>query len=96
MRFRAAYGMLTQRFARGSVSARLDLFSTRNHGSVVDIADDEDGWAVTIAAKRELGKMFTALVEYLHVESDRDARARTSLGANQAQNQVQMVMRAHW
>lgn len=95
-RFRAAYGMLTQRFVHGSVSARLDVFSTRNRGSVVDSADDEDGWAITVAAKRQLGKMFTALVEYLHVESDRDARTRASLGSKQSQNQVQMVMRAHW
>jgi hypothetical protein len=96
MRFRAAYGMLTQRLPRGSVSARVDVFGTRNHGSAVDIADDEDGWAVTLAAKREVGKIFTALVEYLHVESDRDARSRAALAPDQAQNQVQMVMRAHW
>ena len=72
------------------------MFSTRNRGSAVDITDDEDGWALTVAAKREVGKIFTALVEYLHVESDKDARARASLAPDQAQNQVQMVMRARW
>ena len=82
--------------AGGSVSARLDLYSTRNRGSAVDADDDEDGWAITVAAKREVGKLFTAFVEYLHVESDRDARTRASLSARQAQNQVQMVMRARW
>jgi hypothetical protein len=96
MRFRAAYGMVTQRFGRGSVSARIDVFSTRNHGSVVDIQDDEDGWAMTLAAKRELRSWLTGFIEYLHVESDRAARARVPLAPQQDQNQLQMVMRAHW
>jgi hypothetical protein len=96
MRYRAAYGMATHRFARGSVSARLDLFDTRNEGSAVDAADDETGWALTFAAKRELGRFFTALVEYLHVESDRDGRVRVGEGDDQAQNQLQMALRVHW
>ncbi len=97
MRFRAAYGMVTQHFDHGSVSARLDVFSTRNHGSADEIVDDdEDGWAVTVAAKREFGSRLTALIEYLHVESDRDARKRSSLAPAQTQNQLQMVVRAHW
>jgi hypothetical protein len=96
MRFRAAFGMFTQRFDRSAITARLDLFSTRNHGSAVELADDEDGWAVTVAAKRELRAWLTGFIEYLHVESNRDARTRASLMPDQAQNQVQMVMRAHW
>jgi hypothetical protein len=32
----------------------------------------------------------------LHVESDRDARERAALPPEQEQNQIQMVMRAHW
>jgi hypothetical protein len=96
MRFRAAYGQLTQRFGRGSASARVDVFSTRNHGSAVDIADDEDGWALTLATKREIGNRLVAMLEYLHVESDRGARRRASLVPDQTQNQLQMVIRAHW
>jgi hypothetical protein len=95
-RFRAAYGMLTRRFGRGSVSTRVDVFSTRNHGSEVDIADDEDGWALTLAARRELGTGLTAFIEYLHVESDRESRARAGVAFDQSQDQVQMVMRARW
>ena len=96
MKFRATYTMLTQRFAHSSVSARLDLFGTRNHGSAVDLDDDEDGWAVTFAAKRELGSKLTAFIEYLHVASDRSARSRASLSPVQSQNQMQMMLRAHW
>lgn len=96
MRFRSAYGMATQRLSNGSLTARLDLFSTRNHGSGVDREDNEDGWAITLDAKRDLGSNFTALVEYLHVESDREARIRNMLSPKQAQNQIQMAVRAHW
>jgi hypothetical protein len=78
------------------VSGRVDVFSTRNRGSEVDRADDEDGWAITLAARRELGRALTALVEYLHVESDRDSRDRDLLAPEQPQNQLQLVMRAHW
>lgn len=96
MRFRAAYGMLTRNFARGSISARVDVFGTRNHGSAVDGQDDEDGWALTTAARRELGSHVTGLVEYLHVDSHREARSRAGLGAQQAQDQMQFVVRARW
>jgi hypothetical protein len=96
MRFRAAYGQLTQRFDKGAVSARVDVFSTRNHGSIVDAEDDEDGWAVTVAARRELVSGVTLLAEYLPVDSDREARQRETLAPEQTQNQVQMVVRAHW
>jgi hypothetical protein len=96
MRFRAAYGKLTQRFGRSAVAARVDVFSTRNRGSKVDVTDDEDGWAVTAAARHEISPQLTALVEYLHVASDRAARVRQALAAEQTQNQVQLVMRAHW
>lgn len=96
MRFRAAFGQVTQRFARGSVSARVDLFDTRNRGSGVQGQDDEHGWAATVAARRELSPALTALIEYLHVESDRQARTRTALEPQQSQDQVQMVMRARW
>jgi hypothetical protein len=94
--FRAAYGMLTRSFARGSLSARLDVFGTRNHGSAVDATDNEDGWALTAAARRELGPQFSGLIEFLHVASRRDARSRALLSTRQVQNQLQLVLRAHW
>ena len=95
-RFRAAYAMITRKLASGSLSARLDLFGTRNRGGTLLADDDEDGWAVTVAARREFGRSFTALLEFLRVESRRAARARAILEPNQAQNQLQLVLRARW
>ena len=95
-RFRAAYAMLTRSFNRGSLSARLDLFGTRNHGSAVVKVDDEDGWALTAAARREFSPHFSGLVELLHVSSRREARNRALLAARQVQNQLQLVLRARW
>lgn len=95
-RFRSAYGMVTRNFRRGAISARFDVFGTRNRGSAVTAEDDEDGWAATIAARRNLGMGITALVEFLHVESSRDARTRVALAPNQSQSQIQMALRKHW
>ena len=93
-RFRAGYAMATHRFGRASLSTRVDVFGTRNRGSELTAADDEDGWAVTFGGKRSLGPHLTALVEYLHVHSSRLARARARLDPNQSQDQLQLVLRA--
>jgi hypothetical protein len=95
-KFRAAYGMLTRSFDHGSVSARLDLFDTHNRGSRIHGDDDEDGWAATVALKRQLGAVVTALLEYAHVESERDARSRAALEPAQIQDQLQMALRMRW
>ncbi len=95
-RFRSAYGMVTRHLERGAISARFDLFDTRNSGSAVTSENDEDGWAATIAARRSLNRVMTAFVEFLHVESSRDARARLALAPHQSQNQFQLALRALW
>jgi hypothetical protein len=95
-RFRAAYAMLTWHGDRGSVSTRLDLFGTRNHGSVVSGDDNEDGWAITVAARRDISHWLRAFAEFLHVESTRGARARAQLDPRQEQNQLQLALQAHW
>jgi len=96
MRFRAGYAMLTRYIDKGSISARLDLFGTRNHGSAVTSQDDEDGWAAMLAGRRNLAKNLSVLAEIMHVESDRDARARAGLASEQPGNQVQLSLRARW
>jgi hypothetical protein len=93
-RFRAAYAMVTWHAARGSASARIDLFDVRNHGSVVSADDNEDGWAFTLAAQREVASWLKGFVEFLHVESTRDARVRVGLDPRQEQNQLQLALRA--
>ncbi|MEP9360270.1 hypothetical protein [Sphingomonas sp. KR3-1] len=94
-KFRAAYLLETWRFARGSVSARLDAFGTRGRGSMLGALSAEDGWAVTLAARREIGRHLSLLAELLHVDSRRDYRAALGLAARQRQNQFQLALRVH-
>ncbi len=96
MRFRAAYAMVTRRLDHGSISARIDLFDTSNRGTILMRDDDEDGWALTAAARRNLGKNFEVLAELLHVKSTRGARSRIGISPQQTQNQSQISMRLHW
>jgi hypothetical protein len=94
--FSAAYGMITHQAGKSSLSARLDLFGTRNHGSVVQQDDNEDGWALTLAAKRQFTQQLSGNIEFLHIDSTRQARARSGLPAQQAQNQLQMALQVRW
>lgn len=95
-RFRSAFAMATRQLPEGSATARIEWFGTRNDGSGLLPADDEDGWAGTLAARRELTPWLTAFAEYVHVESDKQARARAGLAARQSQDQVQIALRARW
>ena len=95
-RFRSAFAMATRQFAEGSATARIEWFGLRNHGSGLLPADDEDGWAATLAGRRELTPWLTAFAEYIHVASDKPARARAGLAARQNQDQVQIALRARW
>ena len=95
-RFRSAFALLTRQFAHGSATARIEAFGTRNRGSVVTMADDENGWAATLAAKRTLNRNFAVLLEGLHVESSRATRERADLMPEESGNQVQMSVRARW
>jgi len=40
--------------------------------------------------------MFTALAEFVHIESTRDARIRSGLSPKQTQDQLQLALRLHW
>lgn len=97
MRFRSAFALITRRFGdKASLSARGEAFATRNHGSEVTSADDEDGWAVTAAGKRSLRPDLSALIEYIHIDSRRAGRERVGLAARQVQNQLQGSLRIRW
>jgi hypothetical protein len=92
-RFRAAYLRLTQEVGPVALSGRLDLFQTRQRGEYVHSDDNEDGWALTGALDWRLSDQAQLILEGLHVESDRDARARLGLPATQRQDVVQASMR---
>jgi hypothetical protein len=93
--FRAAYLLETWGFARGSVSARLDAFGTDSRGSAAGPSYSEDGWALTVAGRRELGRHLSVLAEFLHVDSIKGDRLRLGLPPRQRQNQLQLAMRVH-
>jgi len=94
-RFRSAFLLLTRPFGRVGLSARLDLFDTRNRGSDVREEYDDKGWSAMLAAKREWGR-FTGLVELLHVSSRREDREEAGLDARQHQTQLQAELRMRW
>ena len=94
-RFRSAYVLVTRPFGPIGLTARLDVFDTRNRGSIVDHEYDDRGWAAMLAAKHDW-KHFTALAEVLHVSSRRDQRLTVGLMPRQRQNQLQAELRIHW
>ena len=94
-RFRSAFLLLTRPFGPVGISARIEAFDTRNHGSIVDDEYDDRGWSGMIAAKHDWTH-FTGLVEYLHVASSREDREDVGLGPHQSQNQLQLEVRMHW
>src|SRR5438270_3619964 len=94
-RFRSAFVLLTRPFGSIGVTARLDVFDTRNRGSDVGDEYNDAGWAAMLAAKRDWGHL-TGLVELLHVSSRRDNRLDAGLPPRQRQDQLQAEVRMHW
>jgi hypothetical protein len=95
-KFRSAFALVTHQLDKGSLSARVEAFATRNRGSTLTTEDNEDGWSATVAAKRSLGPHATALFEVLHVDSKRNARLREIVSPKQSQTQVQLSVRMKW
>ena len=95
--FRSAFGLLTHQVGPGAVSGRLEWFGTREHGSLMNPAEEnEDGWAATVAGRWPVWRLVTLWLEALHVESERGARARLGLPAKENQNVLQAALRLRW
>lgn len=92
-RFRSAFLRLTHQIGPVALSGRYDLFDTRQRGSEVGSDDSEEGWALTAALDWHLSDQAQIILEGLHVESERGARARLGLAPDQAQDVVQASMR---
>lgn len=95
--FNSAYAMVTRRIGdKLAISARVEAFNTREHGSEMSPLDNEDGWSSTVAARYNLTSRVTVLAEALNVRSKRGVRA-TDLGINpfQAQTVFQLALRIH-
>ena len=93
--FRAGYVMATRGFARGSASLRAEAFGTTSVGSELGGDWSENGWALTAAGRRDFGSNLSALVEIMHVDSRRDARAAAGLSPQQDQTLLQFALRVH-
>lgn len=94
-RFRSAYVLLSHRIGELTLSARGDVFDTRNRGGLWDDEYDEHGWAGMLAAKREWNHV-TGLVEMLHVWSNVPSRDEIGAPERQPQTQLQAEVRIHW
>lgn len=93
--FRSGYVMATRNFARGSASVRAEAFGTTSIGSELGRDWSEKGWALTAAGRRDIGKNVSLLVEAMHVDSRKDARALIGLAPDQDQTLVQFALRVH-
>jgi hypothetical protein len=92
-RFRSAFVRLTHEAGPAAISGRLDLFDTRERGGQMEIAESEDGWAVTGAVDWRLSAQAELIFEALHIDSERGTRARAGLDPRQDQNIVQTAFR---
>ena len=77
------------------MAGRIEAFDTRNSGSWWESEYDDDGWAATLAGKRQWGR-FSGLVELIHVCSENESREVLGLGARQSQTRLQADLRLSW
>ena len=94
-RYRSAFGLVAHKFGLASVAGRVEVFETKQRGSLLGSESNESGWAATAAAKREF-RWFTGLLEVLRVSSRRPFRTAAGEEPRQAQTQVQANMRVAW
>lgn len=95
-RFRSAFVLITKPIGKTDFAARIEAFATRQHGSLISEESEEDGWAATLAARRDFGPYLSGVVELLHVSSRREQRQEQSLDKQQRQTQLQAALRVRW
>ena len=96
-RFRSAYALLTHRIDAGAISGRIEAFDTKERGSIMSPAEEnETGWAATAAGRWPIWDKVNLFVEALHVESKRGARARLGLPPRESQTVLQAALRFRW
>jgi hypothetical protein len=91
--FDAAYVLVSRQVGHDLVTARLDAFDVRDHTFQAIDNNDERGWAIAADYRRPLGRHLIWLVEALHVDSNRPARAYVGENPYQAQTLVQTALR---
>jgi len=93
--FRSAYALISQRLDdRTQVTGRVEAFGTREHGSEMSPAlNDEDGWALTTAVRHTFSPHLTGFLEALSVRSRRGMRSALGYDPFQAQTVFQASLR---
>jgi hypothetical protein len=94
--FATAYFLVSRTLGVGKLTLRGDWFETRDKSFVDTANNDEHGWAAMAAYKRPLADFAEALVELIHVDSERPARALYGTwAADQSQTMLQLSLRLH-
>jgi len=96
-RFRSAFALLTHQIGAGALTGRVEVFDTKERGSRMDPAEEnEDGWAITAAGRWPVADLLTLFVEALHMQSERGGRARVGIPAKESQTVLQAAIRFRW
>lgn len=91
--FDAAYFLLSRTFGASALTGRIDWFRTRDRTLQTIDNNDENGWAATLAWRRELTPHAKLFVEALHVSSDRPSRLYDAIEPRQGQTLVQSSLK---
>jgi hypothetical protein len=91
--YRSAYLRISHEIGEVTVSGRYDRFETRERGYEMEREESEDGWAATAAMSWKLSHHVNILGEVLHVQSDKDSRARIGSAPHQQQTIFQAALR---
>jgi hypothetical protein len=91
--FDAAYLLVSRELGKDLVTGRIDGFQVRDHTFQALDNNDERGWAVTADYRHPITEHMAALVEVLHVQSDRPSRAYVGQAPRQAQTTLQTALK---
>ena len=91
--YQSAYLQLTRRFGDDALTARADVFATRDRTLKSLDNNEEQGWALTADWRHRLAEHAELLVEAMHVRSDRPGRAYAGEADEQDQTVLQTALR---
>lgn len=94
--FDAAYFLLSRSFGPSAVTGRVDWFRTRDRTLQAIDNNDEQGWAATLAWRRQLTPHAKLFIEALHVTSNRPSRLYDAIEPRQGQTLVQSALRLNF
>ena len=91
--FDAAYVLVSRQVGHDLATARVDVFDVRDNTFQALDNNDERGWALTADWKHPIGPHLALMLEALHVDSNRPARAYLLQAPRQAQTTLQTALK---